>query len=369
MDSFIFYLLKSGIWIAVFGLIYRFFFQQETFFKFNRYYLLAGLPASFALAACRYKYSVCIDLQMEEIEGNSVEQTASFDVSSDWEIFVFALYLAGVLVVLTYQLAGLYKIHRLRRKSSRIVQTNFTIIDTPEIQSSFSFFGSVFINSASRFSETENRLILEHETAHIQQKHWIDLSVLQIAVILQWFNPFIWLYQRSVKQNHEYLADRATINKENQVAVYQAVLINCALQAPIFAFANSFAYSGRFKRINMMKKNPSKPAKKLAVLLLLPAFALFLWLFAQPKYAFAIAIQSQAALSTPDSITIIARGNSEKKRELTIFNSVLKINQNPQDADVSFETQIRSRTISGDSVFYEIRITKKEIKEELKKKK
>jgi hypothetical protein len=42
------YILKAGIWIGIFWLIYSLFLRREIFFRFNRGFLLAGMIASFA---------------------------------------------------------------------------------------------------------------------------------------------------------------------------------------------------------------------------------------------------------------------------------------------------------------------------------
>jgi len=93
----------------------------------------------------------------------------------------------------------------------------------------------------------------------------------------------MWFYQRSIKENHEYLADEAVIRSGYSPACYHATLINQSLNIPVFQFVNSFAYY-KFKRITMMKKENSNPFKKLAVLLLVPAASFLFWAFAEPEY-------------------------------------------------------------------------------------
>ena len=50
-------------------------------------------------------------------------------------------------------------------------------------------------------------VIMNHEREHIQQRHWLDLLLVELMCIVQWFNPFAWIYVHLVRQNHEYLAD------------------------------------------------------------------------------------------------------------------------------------------------------------------
>jgi TonB-dependent SusC/RagA subfamily outer membrane receptor len=124
------------------------------------------------------------------------------------------------------------------------------------------------------------------------------------------------------------------IDKGYSLPVYQAVLINNTFKVPIFAFANSFAYYHKFKRITIMKNNVSKPAKKLAVLLLLPALAGFLAAFAQPEYHYSnlpLQPKTQAPVSQdtvkPVSITLKDAVNkpAEDSEPVAITNDNLEV--------------------------------------------
>jgi TonB-dependent SusC/RagA subfamily outer membrane receptor len=322
MENFMLYLLKSGSWIAAFWGIYRLFLRKETFFNFNRIFLLAGLPASFVLALCQYRYPVFIDLQTAYTLKNTIDPALP-ETSFRWPLVVSGIYVLGVVALLFRQLTGLNRIYRLIKKRNPAFPAKNRIIDIPEIPSSFSFFGYVFSGDTSRLSETEKRLVLEHETAHAEQKHWIDLIFAQIVCIFQWFNPFAWLYLHSLKQNHEFLADRSVLRKGNSQAVYHAALINYTFQMPIFSLANSFAQYNQFKRITMMKKNSSQSAKKWTTLLLIPALAAFLWAFSKPEYHVSVSpVQPEITLFTNGDTVIIhtdsvAKGNSVRKRILT----------------------------------------------------
>jgi TonB-dependent SusC/RagA subfamily outer membrane receptor len=339
MENFIFYLLKSGIWITVFYSIYCLFLRKEIFFQFNRFFLLAGLPASFALALCQYRYPVNLNIQLLTAPETVAAQPTQAGFVVGWPIIIAAIYVFGMLILLIRYLIGLNKIGRLIRKQKSRSNTKPPIIEIPQIQSSFSFFGYVFMDKTANLSEIEKSLILAHETAHVEQYHWVDLFLSQMVCALQWFNPFAWLYRTAIKQNHEFLADRSVIQKGNSQAVYHAALINYTLKAPVFALTNSFAYH-KFKRITMMKKNVSKPAKKFATLLLIPALAVFIWAFAEPEYKYSISIQQEpgtivakdtVVITTdkePEGITVITTGKVKKVKtigqteiEEQVFNS------------------------------------------------
>ncbi|MDR1369414.1 MAG: TonB-dependent receptor plug domain-containing protein [Dysgonamonadaceae bacterium] len=289
MREIIIYLLKSGLWIGLFGLIYWLFLRKETFYKFNRFFLLFGLFASFLLPFCVYKYTIRLDIppfSTIPAESVAVIPESSVPVIFPWMILL-TLHVAGALFLLFRHLNGALKLKRLIVRNGFQREKGTKIIHVQGVNVTFSIFNYIFTDSFSNISEIERKMIYEHERAHIDQCHWVDLIIVHAVCVFQWFNPVVWIYLNSIKQNHEFLADQEVLRKGNSPAVYRAALINYTLKTPVFAFANAFAQHNKFKRIDMMKKNASNPVKKGIVLLLAPALAAFLWFFAEPEYVFA----------------------------------------------------------------------------------
>jgi len=296
MEAFIIYLLKASIWIAVFWMIYRVFLRSEPFFRFNRVFLLTGLAAAFPLALCHRTYYIDINYQpVMMVYDSPVMETYVAAEQFDRTGFMLAAgYLSAVILIAAYHLLGLWKIWKMIRRNAG---NHTDIIDIKGIKSSFSLFGYIFMDMQSGMSEMEKTLILEHEKAHIRQKHYIDTVVAQVVCALLWFNPFAWVYLAAVKQNHEFLADHSVLKHGYSRAVYNAALINNTFKIPIFAFTNSFTYY-KLKRIKMMKKIESNRAKKLAVLLIAPALLAFSWAFAKPEYRYNVSFGADPATNS-----------------------------------------------------------------------
>jgi len=89
---------------------------------------------------------------------------------------------------------------------------------------SFSFFNFVFINKAKIPDGALDR-ILAHELAHVRQLHSFDIVFSEFLTVVQWFNPFVWPYRRSLRETHEYLADRAVIAQGCSLARYQLLIV------------------------------------------------------------------------------------------------------------------------------------------------
>ena len=330
MIGFFIYLLKVSGWIAVWWLIYRFFLNKETFYTFNRAYLLTGLAASFLIPLTKIRYPVEIFLtQTPMVTATDSIQAATqpFDIFS----VLFYLYVVCVVFFFIRQLFLLLKINGQIRSAGYTIVRNCRLIDSSETKIPFSFNNYVFLN-LRQISEEERQLILAHECSHISQRHWLDLIIMESVCILLWFNPFSWLYLRSVKENHEYLADEAVIQNGYSPVRYRAVLINRSMNTPVFSLVNTFA-SYKLKRISMMKKEISNPLKKLAVLLLVPAVCFFFWAFSEPEYHVTVIEPNEAPIVSQndtikknDEVVVIAYGTQKKDPVVTVSqNDTIKI--------------------------------------------
>ena len=66
----------------------------------------------------------------------------------------------------------------------------------------FSALGQVFINS--RLSPEEAEEIIRHEQNHLDHNHFFDIMFVEIVKVFQWFNPVIYMLDRSLRAVHEY---------------------------------------------------------------------------------------------------------------------------------------------------------------------
>jgi len=52
---------------------------------------------------------------------------------------------------------------------------------------------------------------LSMKKVHVSGRHTLDILLAEMAVVLQWFNPFAWLYRREVENNLEFLTDASVL--------------------------------------------------------------------------------------------------------------------------------------------------------------
>jgi uncharacterized protein (UPF0335 family) len=98
------------------------------------------------------------------------------------------------------------------------------------------------------------KLILAHEKAHVVYKHSFDILLSHIYNSFFWFNPFAWLYQKSLVLNLEYEADAKAVS-ETAKADYQMTLYKITEQNFKSQLQHSFHQSPIKKRIAMLNKN------------------------------------------------------------------------------------------------------------------
>ncbi|MFT4094880.1 MAG: M56 family metallopeptidase [Niabella sp.] len=126
--------------------------------------------------------------------------------------------------------------------------------------------------------------MLEHELAHTRQKHSLDILFFELLQIVCWFNPVFFLYKRSVKINHELLADAAVVKKSGNVHSYQNILLQRATAPSALALASSFNFLTTKKRLIMLTKRTNLYRAGLKALSVLPLLGLLVFLFSQKAY-------------------------------------------------------------------------------------
>lgn len=284
MEQLLIYVLKSSLCISIFLMVYWLFLKKETFYQFNRHFLLSGLLASVFIPLIQLRYAVRVPFSLPA--ATDPETFQQFEPASLMNMtnISASIYGLGVSIFVIRQLVGLWKVSRVIKAFEFKVVEGCYLVETDRYKASFSIFKYIFLDSARCTSFKEQQLILNHELAHAKGNHWVDLLIAQLFCSIHWFNPLIWIYRQAIKQNHEFLADDEVLKKGYSGAEYRAALINQSLKVPVFNFSSAFAKHDQIKRMDMMLKQRSSPKRKWSTLLALPLLLLILMAFARPKY-------------------------------------------------------------------------------------
>jgi TonB family protein len=282
----------SFSWL-LFYLVYALFLQKESFFSFNRGYLLVsllgGLLLPFIEIETSNSYLSPLPVLLEGVTVG-VEQNLATEVIANSSYFSFlflmiGIYLIGVMVNSIRFLTGIYSIFKLYKSANIEQQTGYNIATTNNVHSPFSFGKYLFISNQINTPRKEYQYIIEHECTHIREKHSFDILFLEFLGIIFWFNPLVPLYKTALRDQHEYLADRAVLNNNASIKEYGQLLIEQSIPGIKIGLVNHLIYSQLKKRINMMTKKHSLRLPYFKYATSLAAFILAFWTVSCQKQA------------------------------------------------------------------------------------
>jgi len=146
----------------------------------------------------------------------------------------------------------------------------YHIVETSGNRAPCSFGNNIFINPGLYDSETYQQILI-HEKIHVSGRHTLDILVAEIAVVLQWFNPFIWLYRREVENNLEFLTDQSVLlHRGVERFAYQLSLLRVSAPYLPFSITNNYNQSLLKRRIVMMNSQHSPRSTVYKYFFLLP---------------------------------------------------------------------------------------------------
>jgi len=278
--SWLHYLIEANIYLSVFYLCYCLFLNRDTHYMLGRVYLIFSCVMAFVLPFTQLSIlkPVLPEMKMVAVPtqvSNTVVNLQQSKLAAPVQHFTFDdaivyTYIAGAVIGLLVLLFRLRKLYILTRNNHSIYKDQYKLIHLNDENTAFSFFNYLFIGSNVPQAET----IIAHELVHIRQKHSVDIIFLEIMKIVNWFNPFIYLIQRSLKTIHEYIADEQTAAYEQDALAYSSFLLNNAYGIQGSSIAHSFFnYNLLKKRIIMLNKNRSGKLARLKYLAALPLCA------------------------------------------------------------------------------------------------
>ncbi|MFA8435632.1 MAG: TonB family protein [Marinifilaceae bacterium] len=326
MNALFEYLFQSSAILTLFYLVYFFLFRNERLFTEVRLFLLSSAILALVLPLVKIPYTVLVTpsasmldtVLTDFVTGLTYNETGSVQNSSGASVswFLGSLYVAVCLVLSIRSIVKVIQIHQMTRgKEYEIVDGTKVFLSNDSVPA-FTFFNYVVINK-EEFTNESFQNILAHEKVHAQQKHWIDLLLVELLCIVFWFNPFVWLFQRAVKQTHELLADDGVIARGFNIGQYQAILINQLMGAEVLGLANNFNYSLNKKRMIMMSSEKCPQNRRYKFLVMVPAIVAILM--------FNLQVVQVAKAQDMEVVEI------SKENKVSISGKVLDMNNKPAE--------------------------------------
>ncbi len=281
MESIIIYLLKASALLGIFYLGYLLLLKKETSFQLNRKYLAYGIITATILPFIYFTRKVFIEQKPQSLNflvGTTETSKIPMETPVDWWQITGILYFIITGLFLLRFSIQLYTVIKIIISHDFQKNSGLKYLEVSENQLPFSFFNYIIYNP-TQHSHKDLALILEHEKVHAKQLHSADILLVNLVSCLLWFNPFAWVYKKSVEENLEFIADRETVKSKAELKQYQHALVKVSIADLKPALTNHFYKSFIKKRILMLNKKSStqSPAWKLS--LLMPVLLAFLLLF------------------------------------------------------------------------------------------
>ncbi|WP_319230446.1 M56 family metallopeptidase [Draconibacterium orientale] len=296
METSLFYLVNASGGIVLFYLVYWLFLRNETFHAANRWFLVGSLLLAILLPLVPVRYEVLVEAADGTKAGahtiadtfknipvfkGAEESTTTFG----WQQAILLIYLTGAAIFLLRLLTQTAVLIHLMIKYRVTSLNGMRVVENEKYGLPFSFFNIVFINPKFH-TQDDLPEILAHEKVHIREHHWFDLLFIELLTVIFWFNPFIWMFERAIKQNHEYLADKGVLAQGHTVGRYQALLVNQLMGMQIIGITNNLNFALSTNRLKMMTKKKTSASRLIRFTWALPALALLLFAFAEPQYSY-----------------------------------------------------------------------------------
>jgi hypothetical protein len=316
------YILHAAILLAGCLAFYKLLLQRETFFRLNRWVLIACIALAFVLPLARVPQQWSLRSAPElvlpaplipGVSDNAIATgqedrsstdaavvatqpvsaspaaTAKTEPQAPWLDasrmlrWAFWLYWFGVLAfginLLVQAILLLY-----RAFTSPVIRDGpFRIIELKGKVAPCSFGPYIFINPEQYEWDTYNQ-VLEHEKIHCREGHTWDILLAELVLVFQWFNPFAWAYRKTLENNLEFLTDARLLDRTQvDPASYQMSLLRVSAPHLPLGLTTNYNQSLLKKRVLMMHSKRSNIHTAWKYFFLLPLLALFMCLLNEPS--------------------------------------------------------------------------------------
>ncbi len=297
------YLLQTNLYLILFMGFYTLVLRNETFFRQNRLYLNTSVLLSFLIPFInsgwfreffitqKVREAVPVRLIYDTITVGVNEETSTWSISD----ILFWIYIGGAAILFLRFLVRLV-----------LLRSNLKVGKG----SAFSFFNLLIVDK----DLPESGIIIDHEKVHMREWHSADVLFIELAAIINWFNPVMYLYKKEIRHIHEFIADEEASSGMLSKSDYALLLFSNTLGVQPDHLSNNFFNNSLLKRrIIMLNKNKSQKT------------GLWKFGFAAPLFI-AMLIFSAASASSENNILSI-----DAKKNLPILNII----SNPETTGIS----------------------------------
>ena len=347
MITILYYLLKVVICSTILYTYYWFVLRNKQFHQYNRFYLMGISVLSWAVPFIK------INIVKEQVisapkvlyfadviadKNSSLEQEVVLKSSQfTWDNLLLIIAIGITLLFIARFVKSLWNVRKLIRQYPLKKISNLFLIMTDVKGTPFSFFKYIFWNTSIDLNSEVGKKILAHEVAHVEENHSFDKLLIELQLMIGWFNPIVWLIRNELHLIHEFIADKKSI-QNNDTSDLAELLLASAYPSQQHILSNSFFFSPIKRRIQMFTKTNTKYSY-LRRLTILPIIAATVLLFAfrngnlnsrpiiKLDKQFTVIIDAGHGGDDPGASAV--DGTTEKDLALSIARKVKALNNNP----------------------------------------
>ena len=272
---------------------------------------LAVIPASWMLS------------ETMEVASGAVA-SAAISMQDAWS-FALMLWLSGALILLIRLVISQFALIRWRLKARPLtpgawaetlkyacthwrISRSMRVLESPAVVNpcTWGFFRPILLLPASgdTWPESERRLAVMHELAHIRRNDYLAATLVRVACAIHWYNPLVWLAARESWKLQEQACDDAVLRSGATASDYASFLRRAAESARggQQRLAAAMGVAGR-SELRQRVDSILDPARPRAPLSSAPAFGIWMMVVCLAFFLAAAAPQSpaQEALAADES--------------------------------------------------------------------
>jgi N-acetylmuramoyl-L-alanine amidase len=284
------YLIKTVVLSGLLYGYYAIFLRDRFFHQFNRFFLLAIPVISLLLPVLRLdlpsfwrQAGSGLSVHLLGVGRGKLEEAVTVYAGQPAHlVFPVELFLHScsslVSLFLFFRLfKSIRHLQNLRTGKPFLRLPGARVCFVNEKGTPFSFFKTIFWSDQVSIDSRVGQQMLRHELFHVKENHSLDILLLEVLSIIQWFNPFMHLIRRELKAIHEYGADAYAISISDSYEYASLLILNGSGSA--LSITNPFFKNQIKRRISMITKMKKQKNSFLGRMMIIPFVVILLALF------------------------------------------------------------------------------------------
>lgn len=282
MEPFYLYLFKVSVSTLVLYLSYHLMLKKYKFFEFNRIFLLLVLPVSYLIPLIQIPIQEDLSSALVYVsETTPLPHKASTFINGsnnpetmDWLAILGTIYSIGIVFCLIRFALSYFQAYKIYKPTQKYKVGDQTVYLSNENIRAFTFINKIIIGS-NIIQHPDIEMVVDHEKVHLNEKHFIDLFLIEFLSAFQWFNPVVYVLNRAIRLNLEYRVDDMVTQKSNMGRYQMALvsMVNDRIALTQFTELNS---NNLKNRILMMKSTSNSKFTRIRKFAVLPILLILL---------------------------------------------------------------------------------------------